>query len=293
MHPGRRFPPDRKNFSSLQSNRYQARVDTGTSPAALCARLVFRPMRQITSAVIACLLVLFGSSSTVLSAQDTAHISGPMNPAPKTAPDSGSVHFAKYRKYPWNGYSVWAGSSYETRSASHNEHFDGSMRIVAVQVSRDVWRGKRTKIAYVGEVLPLMLVRSGPPLSRIPDTLKVPKVHFEQAELNRFKFRDAYGFGLAPFGAEVSRQISPRTSALFNITAGGLLFSKEVPYGAATKPNFTVSPGVALQWEPENRTRVAVGYTFHHLSNASFGRANPGMNSQILYVRMSRLRRGL
>ncbi|MEO7997058.1 MAG: acyloxyacyl hydrolase [Gemmatimonadaceae bacterium] len=250
-------------------------------------------MRQITSAVTACLLLYFGSSSTALSAQDTAHVSGPTNRSDKAATDSGSVHFAKYRKYPWNGYSLWAGGSYETRSASHNEHFDGSMRILAVQISRDVWRGKRTKIAYVGEVLPVMLVRSGPPLSRIPDTLKSPKIYFEPAELNRFKFRDAYGFGLAPFGAEVSTQLSHRTSALFNITAGGLLFTREVPYGAATKPNFTVSPGVALQWEPQNKTRVAIGYTFHHLSNASFGRANPGMNSQILYVRMSRLRRAL
>lgn len=250
-------------------------------------------MRQITAAVSACLLLSFGSISTALAAQDSARVSGPTNGPQKAASNSASVHFAKYRQYPWNGYSLWAGSSYETRSASHNEHFAGSMRIVAFQISRDVWRGKRTKISYVGEVLPLMLVRSGPPVSRIPDTLRVPSVHYEQAELNRFKFRNAYGFGLAPFGAEVSRQLSDRTSALFNITAGGLLFSKEVPYGAATKPNFTVSPGVALQWEPQNRTRVALGYTFHHLSNASFGRANPGMNSQILYVRMSRLRRAM
>ncbi|MEO7360430.1 MAG: acyloxyacyl hydrolase [Gemmatimonadaceae bacterium] len=196
---------------------------------------------------------------------------------------------AKYRQYPWNGLSVWAGGSYETRTASHNEHFAGSMRTVGLQISRDVWRGAHTKIAYLGEVLPVMLVHSGPPVNRIPDTLA--RTVYPQKELDRFKFREGYGFGLAPFGAEVTRQTSARTSVLFDITAGALIFTQVIPYGAATKANFTVSPGAAFQWEPQNRTRVAIGYNFHHLSNASFGNVNPGMNSQIIYVRLSRLRR--
>lgn len=222
-----------------------------------------------------------------LGAQDGAHDSGSTVATPASS-DSSADRLAKYRQYPWNGVNVWAGSAYETRSASHNEHFAGAMTIVGVQMSRDVWRGKRARIAYLGEILPLMLARSGPPLTRIPDTLRN---HFEESELLRFRYRDAYGFGVAPFGAELTYQVSRRSSALFNVTAGGLWFTKVVPYGKGTQPNFTVSPGVALQWEPVDRTRVAFGYTFHHLSNASFGQANPGMNSQMLYLRVSQLRK--
>ena len=43
--------------------------------------------------------------------------------------------------------------------------------------------------------------------------------------------------------------------------------------------------------EPANRTRVALGYTFHHLSNAGFEQANPGMSLQVVYVRVARLRK--
>lgn len=246
-------------------------------------------MRKSIAAAAALCFTFAGARAPHLVAQDSAKVAGP-NPNVASG-NSGAVRFARYRQYPWNGVNVWAGSAYETRSASHNQHFAGSMRILGVQVSRDVWRGTRAKLAYVGEVLPIMLVRSGPPANRIPDTLNTPPGYYDQAELNRFKYRDAYGFGVAPLGAEASYQTSRHTSALFNITAGGLLFSKVVPYGKGTKPNFTVSPGVALQWEPANRTRVAFGYTFHHLSNASFGKANPGMNSQMLYLRFSRLRK--
>lgn len=163
------------------------------------------------------------------------------------------------------------------------------MRIVGVQVSRDVWRGIRARLSYVGEVLPVLLVRSGPPIRRMLDTAKT----YDATEIARFSFRDSYGFGLAPFGAEMSRQLTPKLSALVNVTAGALIFNRIVPYGAATKANFTVSPGAALEWEPIRRTRLAVGYTFHHLSNASFGRSNPGMNSQILYVRIARMREAI
>lgn len=250
-------------------------------------QLVFRAMRHTIAPFAILCLLLAGAPASPLSAQDSASVTGPKTSSDATG-DSSDVRLAKYRQFPWNGVNVWGGSAYETRSASHNEHISGSMRIVGVQFSRDIWRGQRGRVAYLGELLPIILARSGPPASRIPDTLRN---HFDRDELNRFKYRDAYGFGIAPFGMETSYQTSRRTSALFNITAGGLLFTRIVPYGKGTKPNFTVSPGVALQWEPANRTRVAFGYTFHHLSNASFGEANPGMNSQMLYVRVSRLRK--
>ncbi|MEO7359921.1 MAG: acyloxyacyl hydrolase [Gemmatimonadaceae bacterium] len=244
-------------------------------------------MRNFIAAAIGLPLMFASASAPRLNGQDSASVARPET-SPVAHNDSGALHLAKYRQYPWNGVNLWAGGAYETRSASHNEHFAGSLAIVGLQLSRDVWRGRRTRIAYLGEILPLMLARSGPPLNRVPDTLRN---HFAQAELNRYKYRDAFGFGLAPFGAEVTYQTSRRTSALFNVTAGALWFTRIVPYGKGTQPNFTVSPGVALQWEAANRTRVALGYTFHHLSNASFGQANPGMNSQMLYVRVSRLRK--
>ncbi|MEP6765677.1 MAG: acyloxyacyl hydrolase, partial [Gemmatimonadaceae bacterium] len=142
---------------------------------------------------------------------------------------------------------------------------------------------------YVGEVLPVMLVRSGAPLNRRPNVKANPALLNDTARLARFDYHDSYGFGLAPFGAEFTTRLSDRFSVVVNTTAGAALFSKIVPYGYGTRANFTVSPGAALQWEVFHRTGVAFGYTFHHLSNASIGKANPGMNSQIFFARVARL----
>lgn len=246
-----------------------------------------RSTNHVVLAISAVSLTLFGSvTARQLSAQETL-TPVPLTPtAGATKRDSSLSWGERFRRYPWNGVNVWAGTAYETRTASHNEHFRGSMRLVAVQISRDLFRGRNWTLGYVGEVLPVMLVRSGPPVNRVPDTITVR----DPIKTSQFRYRDAYGFGLAPFGLELSRRIAPNVSALFNTTAGALLFDHVVPYGGATRANFTVSPGIALEITPANRTKVAVGYTFHHLSNASIGESNPGMNSQVVYVRLSRTR---
>lgn len=255
--------------------------------ASLCSRPMCRLARGATAAL---LVVLSVACAGMTGAQDRVSTGLPgSDPKTVIAPraDSGTSRFARFRRYPWNSVNVWAGSAYETRSASHNEHIAGSLRIVGVQISRDVWRGAKAHLAYVGEVLPILLVRSGPPITRTLDSTRVT----DAKQLDRFRFREGYGFGLAPIGAELARQLAPGIHALLNVTAGALIFNKVVPYGAATMANFTVSPGAALEWQPVSRTRVAVGYTFHHLSNASFGQSNPGMNSQILFVRLAWMKR--
>jgi hypothetical protein len=67
-------------------------------------------------------------------------------------------------------------------------------------------------------------------------------------------------------------------------------FDQVVPYGKATQANFTVAPAVAVQHDVGSQDAFALGYALHHLSNASMGGANPGMNSHLLFVRWARKR---
>lgn len=204
---------------------------------------------------------------------------------------SGSRGPAWFTRYPWNGVNVWYGSAIQTRTASHNEVFAGYLHIAALQVTRDLWRGRRSRLEYVGEFLPALSVRSGAPDQRIRSMTSDPTA-VNDGRLPRYAYHDSYGVGLAPFGLELSAPVVGHLNALVNCTAGAVLFTHIVPYGDATAANFTVSPGAALQLNGIRNAGVAVGYTLHHLSNASFGKANPGMNSHVFYVRVTRLRHG-
>lgn len=186
--------------------------------------------------------------------------------------------------------SVMVSGAVDTRTASHNEPIDGAFRTVAVQLSRPLFTVGGMHVAWLGEIMPVMLVTAGAPPNRVPTPLTNPAEANDPRRLARYAVRDAYGVGFAPLGAEAAFSLSEKTHFLFNVTSGVAWFSRVVPYGKATQANFTVAPGLFLERRIGARQALAVGYQLHHLSNASMGGANPGMNSHIFSVRVSKLR---
>lgn len=186
--------------------------------------------------------------------------------------------------------SLMLSGAVDTRTASHNETIDGAFRTLAVQVSRPLFTVRGVHVAWLGEIMPATLVTAGAPPHRIPTPDVDPTEANDPRRLERYMIRDSYGVGFAPLGAEAAWSLSANTHVLFNVTSGVAWFSRVVPYGKATQANFTVAPGLFLERHLGNTQAVAVGYQLHHLSNASMGGANPGMNSHIFSLRVSKLR---
>lgn len=177
-----------------------------------------------------------------------------------------------------------------TYTASHNEFMDGAFRTASIQVAKPLFRVKGTTIAWLGEVLPVILTTTEAPPERVPRA----NIHPEASDprvMARYARQDGYGVGLAPLGAEATRMLSDRTRLVVNVTSGGAWFNRVVPYGRATQANFTVAPGLLIERDVGRRGALAAGYVLHHLSNASMGGANPGMNSHLLSLRWTRTRR--
>ena len=189
------------------------------------------------------------------------------------------------------GYTVWSGSAFSIRTASNNEKFDGAaFRIAGVQLSRTLFVRKRIQFSWLVEMLPAIVASVGAPVNRLPTATRNAEAFGDPKRRARYTLHDVYGVGLAPFGAELSRPLVTRLSAIYNITAGGVFFSAVVPYGKATQANFTAATSVALEWRVTPRYAVSSGYNLHHLSNMSMGGANPGLNSHLLFVRVSKAR---
>ena len=188
---------------------------------------------------------------------------------------------------PVNEFNFWAGSSVATLTASDNEYIRGSMTIVGIQWTHDLFEWRGARFSWVTEGVPLMLVSSSAPPLRIPAALRDPRTA-DPARLALYLEHDSYGFGISPLSAQSEIPLSRRWSTIVQVTSGVAWFSNVVPYGRATQANFTVNPSLALQWRAGSGTRLSFGYTLHHLSNASFGGSNPGMNSHMFLMRVTR-----
>jgi len=188
---------------------------------------------------------------------------------------------------PRDSYTAWVGGSVATLTASDNENVNGYMRILGVQWARDLFAWHGARFSWVTEALPLMLVNSRAPTRRIPPALRDASRAPDPAALARYQPHDSWGFGIAPLSAQAEITHGERLSSVWQVTSGAAWFSKVVPFGRATQYNFTVNPSVAMQWRATSGTRLSFGYTLHHLSNASFGGSNPGMNSHMFFTRIT------
>ncbi|MFN5598529.1 MAG: acyloxyacyl hydrolase [Gemmatimonas sp.] len=202
-------------------------------------------------------------------------------------PASASGQWARVRQAPWQ-WQIAVSDAVSTRTASNNERIDGDFSTVAVQAGKPLFRWRTVTFGWLAEALPVVRWQSGAPPERVRNALADPAEASNPERLARYAVRRGFGVGLAPFGAEASMPVAGRTTLLLNVTAGAAWFNQVVPYGKATQANFTVAPGVGVERSVGSGAALAVGYALHHLSNASMGGANPGMNSHLLFMRWVR-----
>lgn len=96
-------------------------------------------------------------------------------------------------------------------------------------------------------------------------------------------YRNVYGFGVNPLVMKWNFTHGKKIVPYF-LAAGGVIWSTDyVPPGNTSKINFTESPGVGLQYFVRPRRSINCELRAAHLSNASLGRHNPGVNSSLLF----------
>ena len=103
--------------------------------------------------------------------------------------------------------------------------------------------------------------------------------------LNEFWIHGAqYAGGIDPFIVRWNftggRTVSPYVAAV-----GGVLFSTHnLPPGDTSQVNFTSGAELGLQWLHRERRSINFAAKVYHLSNASLGNKNPGINGAVQFM---------
>ncbi len=99
-------------------------------------------------------------------------------------------------------------------------------------------------------------------------------------------YKNVYGFGVNPlilkwnFPAHRGSKFAP-----FFLAHGGMLFSTDnVPPGDTSKINFTSGAGIGTHIFTRENRAVTFDVRAIHLSNASLGNHNPGINASLQFT---------
>ena len=76
---------------------------------------------------------------------------------------------------------------------------------------------------------------------------------------------------------------SNRLSLLSGTSGGFALVNQNFPTDKGRKLNFMFDLSTSILTKLANHLSIAVGYKFHHISNANTGSQNPGIDSNFLY----------
>jgi hypothetical protein len=94
-------------------------------------------------------------------------------------------------------------------------------------------------------------------------------------------YKNVYGFGVNPLVMKWNFTRGSRMVPYFLAQGGMLWTTDKVPPGDTSKINFTSGAGIGLNYFVKPRRSVNLDLRATHLSNASLGNHNPGVNASL------------
>ncbi|MDR0311633.1 MAG: acyloxyacyl hydrolase [Acidobacteriota bacterium] len=119
-------------------------------------------------------------------------------------------------------------------------------------------------------------------ISLIPFAL----VHGGEKTLRLRHNRTVYAGGAEPVGLQLNFRNQRRLQPFVNATGGFLYFTEQTPVTDSSQYNFTFSFGGGVEIF-HGRRSLALGYRYHHISNANTATYNPGIDSHMLSIGFS------
>lgn len=147
--------------------------------------------------------------------------------------------------------------------------------IFGVQYARHSWGSLfKARVDYMADLLPVVLLRE-------------PKEYAYDSTALTTQRKWVYGAEISPIGVRLLWRRNQRWKP-FLMSEGGILYFKDrVLSSGATRLNFSAQFGTGLQYRISRRTQLRFGYSLYHFSDGNIARANPGLDSNLIYTALS------
>jgi hypothetical protein len=99
-----------------------------------------------------------------------------------------------------------------------------------------------------------------------------------------------YGGGASPVGMRVSFYPESRVQPFLSSNGGFIYFGDRVLSPQGSQFMYTIDYGGGLTFFHKQRQSISIGYRYQHLSNANISFHNPGTDTNVFYVQVSRFR---
>jgi hypothetical protein len=92
------------------------------------------------------------------------------------------------------------------------------------------------------------------------------------------------GIGIIPLNLMMPLTTSTNVSPFAFFSAGGIFLNEKLPEGDGASLNYLLNIGAGFEFPFFQNSKIQLGYSIQHMSNANTGEQNPGIDSHMLFM---------
>ncbi|MDQ6737169.1 MAG: acyloxyacyl hydrolase [Gemmatimonadota bacterium] len=237
-----------------------------------CLRVV--PLLAVSMVLVA---LVIPAGPARLSAQETG-----ANVCSASGSDSAqheSERTCEHESERWIFQGWFAGGTHEPIKTREGHKEDRALYLAGIQASVSIARGRFWDIRYTPALVPGIIATA----NRAYTTVTYAD---GRSGLLPSK-KTAFGAGLLPVAIEATIAAFPRAGLVAGGGGGAAYFDRRIPDPDETRFNFLANGHVGLYLR-SGAVTTTLGFWLQHISNGNRGKVNPGMDSRMLYVGVSR-----
>jgi hypothetical protein len=197
---------------------------------------------------------------------------------------------------PTSTLTAWSAMGRDEPLKTRTGHRDDrDLYIAGLRWSRTLQGNQRVRLDYMADLLPVVISTEMPIYERIATSSAICPANTMCLE-NTYAYgsllgtRTVFGVGATPLGLQLRTVATNRIEIVARTSAGLIQFSRRIPDPEERRLNYTLDAGLGLTTRLSSGTSLDVGFRLNHISNGGRGAVNPGMNSRMLEVGISRTR---
>lgn len=156
--------------------------------------------------------------------------------------------------------------------------------MAGIRIGRELPVSRHVAVDYHVDVVPLLISTDNPVAFSKRQVCK-GSVCGLQLEMETATTR---GYGLIPVGIQVRMFPRNRIQPMLGLSLGAAWYEKPVPDPDEQRLNFMGDLAIGFQMRVAQSSAVVAGLRQHHTSNAETGRVNPGIDSRVVYLGVTR-----
>jgi hypothetical protein len=185
---------------------------------------------------------------------------------------------------PW-WVGIWGAAANDSKFDTRHGDRHRDVHMVGVRLGRQISASRRFALDYYVDIVPL--IRStNIPIAYRDEVVSCDALWCRVEEV--METATVRGYGVTPIGLQLRAFPGAPVELVFGLSAGAAMYDKPVPDPGEKRLNFMGDLTVGVQLRLGQSGALLAGIRHNHTSNAGTGRANPGLDTRVLYAGVTR-----